>query len=155
MRCGAIHHVDQSGSQKRLRIVSSLLQFGADTDDRARGSVHQAADGGSLGVVRRFREGPEAAAGVFSGPTLLPRNIHPGSRLRSSAGRSNAAPFVGTAIGFALARGPLDIGLVLGALGLGMAAPFLAIAAAPGVVAYPRDQAGGWSGCDPSWAWRC
>jgi suppressor for copper-sensitivity B len=48
---------------------------------------------------------------------------------------SCSAPFVGTAVGFALARGPLDIALVLGALGLGMAAPFIAIATAPGLVA--------------------
>ncbi|MBN9564288.1 MAG: thioredoxin family protein [Alphaproteobacteria bacterium] len=52
---------------------------------------------------------------------------------------SCSAPFVGTAIGFALARGPFDIALVFGALGLGMAAPFLAVAAAPGLVAWlPR-----------------
>jgi suppressor for copper-sensitivity B len=52
---------------------------------------------------------------------------------------SCSAPFVGTAIGFALARGPTDIALVFGALGLGMAAPFLAAAAFPGFIAYlPR-----------------
>jgi suppressor for copper-sensitivity B len=52
---------------------------------------------------------------------------------------SCSAPFVGTAIGFALARAPVDIALVFGALGLGMAAPFLAVAALPGLVAYlPR-----------------
>jgi suppressor for copper-sensitivity B len=52
---------------------------------------------------------------------------------------SCSAPFVGTAIGFALARGPLDIVLIFAALGLGMAAPFLAVAACPGVVAWlPR-----------------
>jgi suppressor for copper-sensitivity B len=52
---------------------------------------------------------------------------------------SCSAPFVGTAIGFALARGPTDIALVFGALGFGMAAPFLAIAALPGLVVYlPR-----------------
>lgn len=52
---------------------------------------------------------------------------------------SCSAPFVGTAIGFALARGPMDIALVFVALGFGMAAPFLAIAAFPGLVAYlPR-----------------
>jgi suppressor for copper-sensitivity B len=52
---------------------------------------------------------------------------------------SCSAPFVGTAIGFALARGPIDIALVFVAVGLGMAAPFLAIAAFPGLVAYlPR-----------------
>lgn len=52
---------------------------------------------------------------------------------------SCSAPFVGTAIGFALARAPVDIAVVFGALGLGMAAPFLAVAALPNVVAYlPR-----------------
>lgn len=52
---------------------------------------------------------------------------------------SCSAPFVGTALGFALARGPLDIALVFAALGLGMAAPYLAVAAAPGLVAWlPR-----------------
>lgn len=52
---------------------------------------------------------------------------------------SCSAPFVGTAVGFALARGPLDVALVFGALGLGMAAPFLAVAAAPALVMWlPR-----------------
>lgn len=52
---------------------------------------------------------------------------------------SCSAPFVGTALGFALARGPRDIVLVFGALGLGMAAPFLLVAAMPGLVAWlPR-----------------
>ena len=52
---------------------------------------------------------------------------------------SCSAPFVGTALGFALARGPLDIGLVFGALGVGMAAPFLAVAAVPSLIAWlPR-----------------
>lgn len=52
---------------------------------------------------------------------------------------SCSAPFVGTAVGFALARGPTDIALVFGALGLGMAAPFLAVAAFPGFIIYlPR-----------------
>jgi suppressor for copper-sensitivity B len=56
---------------------------------------------------------------------------------------SCSAPFVGTAIGFALARGPTDIALVFGALGLGMAAPFIGVAAAPGLIAYlPRP--GSW-----------
>ncbi len=52
---------------------------------------------------------------------------------------SCSAPFVGTALGFALARGPGDIALIFGALGLGMAAPFLAVATVPGLVAWlPR-----------------
>ncbi len=45
-----------------------------------------------------------------------------------------SAPFVGTAIGFALARGPAEILAIFLALGLGLAAPYLAIAAAPGLV---------------------
>ncbi len=58
---------------------------------------------------------------------------------------SCSAPFVGTALGFALARGPLDIALVFGAMGFGMAAPFLAVAAAPVLVAWvPRP--GPWMG---------
>ncbi|MBI2235989.1 MAG: thioredoxin family protein [Magnetospirillum sp.] len=42
-----------------------------------------------------------------------------------------SAPFLGTAVGFALARGPLEIVAVFTALGVGMAAPFLAIAVWP------------------------
>lgn len=45
-----------------------------------------------------------------------------------------SAPFVGTATGFALARGPAEILAIFLALGLGLAAPYLAIAAAPGLV---------------------
>ncbi|HET9019956.1 MAG TPA: protein-disulfide reductase DsbD domain-containing protein, partial [Acetobacteraceae bacterium] len=55
---------------------------------------------------------------------------------------SCSAPFVGTAVGFALARGPADIAAVFLALGLGMGAPFLAAAAVPGLVAFlPRPGA--------------
>ena len=44
-----------------------------------------------------------------------------------------SAPFLGTAIGFALARGTPEIFIVFAALGVGMATPYLAIAAAPGL----------------------
>jgi len=44
-----------------------------------------------------------------------------------------SAPFVGTAVGFALARGPGEIAAIFAALGLGLAAPYLAVAAAPGL----------------------
>jgi suppressor for copper-sensitivity B len=47
---------------------------------------------------------------------------------------SCSAPFVGTAVGFALSGGLIDIALVFGALGLGMASPFLAIAVFPGLI---------------------
>lgn len=44
-----------------------------------------------------------------------------------------SAPFLGTAVGFALARGPGEIAAVFAALGVGMALPYLAIAAVPGL----------------------
>lgn len=50
-----------------------------------------------------------------------------------------SAPLVGTAISFALAQGPVEIAAILVAMGLGLAAPYLAIAALPGLVAFlPR-----------------
>jgi len=42
-----------------------------------------------------------------------------------------SAPFLGTAVAFALARGPADILLVFAALGLGLALPYLLVAAVP------------------------
>ncbi len=42
-----------------------------------------------------------------------------------------SAPFVGTAIGFALSRGPIEIYAIFLALGLGLAVPYLLIAAVP------------------------
>ncbi len=42
-----------------------------------------------------------------------------------------SAPFVGTAVGFALAQGPVEIYAIFAALGLGLAAPYLAVAAFP------------------------
>jgi suppressor for copper-sensitivity B len=43
-----------------------------------------------------------------------------------------SAPFLGTAVGFALARGPSEIFAVFAALGVGMAVPYLLVAAFPG-----------------------
>ena len=45
-----------------------------------------------------------------------------------------SAPFLGTAVGFALARGPSDIVAVFAVLGLGLSAPYLLIAAIPRLV---------------------
>lgn len=42
-----------------------------------------------------------------------------------------SAPFLGTAVGFALARGPLEILAIFAALGIGLALPYLLIALAP------------------------
>lgn len=47
---------------------------------------------------------------------------------------SCSAPFVGTAVGFALSRGPLEILAIFLAMGLGLAAPMLAVAAAPQLI---------------------
>ncbi len=44
-----------------------------------------------------------------------------------------SAPFLGTAVGFALARGPAEILLIFAVLGLGLALPYLAVAAFPGL----------------------
>ncbi len=53
-----------------------------------------------------------------------------------------SAPFLGTAVGFALSRGPGEILAVFAALGLGLALPYLLIAAAPGLAtALPRPGA--------------
>lgn len=53
-----------------------------------------------------------------------------------------SAPFLGTAVGFALARGAAEIFLIFAVLGLGLALPYLLVAAAPGLAAHlPRPGA--------------
>ena len=50
-----------------------------------------------------------------------------------------SAPFLGTAVGFALSHGPGQIFAVFAALGVGLALPYLVVAAAPGLAtALPR-----------------
>lgn len=50
-----------------------------------------------------------------------------------------SAPFLGTAVGFALARGAFEIFAVFAALGIGLALPYLVVAAAPGLARHlPR-----------------
>jgi suppressor for copper-sensitivity B len=50
-----------------------------------------------------------------------------------------SAPFLGTAVGFALSRGAFEIFSVFAALGVGLAIPYLAVAAAPRLAAFlPR-----------------
>lgn len=54
-----------------------------------------------------------------------------------------SAPFVGTAVGFALSQGPGQIVMIFMALGLGMASPYLVLAALPKVArVFPRP--GNW-----------
>jgi suppressor for copper-sensitivity B len=50
-----------------------------------------------------------------------------------------SAPFLGTAVGFALAGGPADILLIFACLGIGLALPYLVVAAAPSLARFlPR-----------------
>ena len=44
-----------------------------------------------------------------------------------------SAPFLGTAVGFALSRGAVEIFAIFAALGIGLAAPYLLVAALPGL----------------------
>jgi suppressor for copper-sensitivity B len=54
-----------------------------------------------------------------------------------------SAPFLGTAIGFALSRGPTEIFAVFAALGIGLATPYLLVAVMPGLALHmPRP--GSW-----------
>jgi len=53
-----------------------------------------------------------------------------------------SAPFLGTSVGFALSRGAFEIFLIFTTLGLGLALPYLLVAAAPRLVAWlPRPGA--------------
>ncbi len=53
-----------------------------------------------------------------------------------------SAPFLGTALGFALSRGPLEISVVFAALGFGLALPYLVVALFPGLAtALPKPGA--------------
>lgn len=53
-----------------------------------------------------------------------------------------SAPFLGTAVGFALSRGPVEIVAVFAALGLGLSIPYLLVAALPRLAtALPRPGA--------------
>lgn len=53
-----------------------------------------------------------------------------------------SAPFLGTAVGFALARGATEVFLIFTALGLGLALPYLLVAAVPGLaMRLPRPGA--------------
>jgi len=81
-----------------------------------------------------------AAAGMRPSNPML--DAFAAGALATLMATSCSAPFVGTAVGFALARGPAAIVLIFTLLGLGMAAPLLAVAAAPGLVRFlPRPGA--------------
>ena len=82
-------------------------------------------------------------------PILLPRIAYQAADIRAETPSADAfltgafatllatpcsAPFVGTAVGFALAQGPAEIAIVFAALGVGMASPYLVVATFPRLV---------------------
>ena len=71
---------------------------------------------------------PRFAGGLRGGPFLT-------GMFATLLATPCSAPFVGTAVGFALTRGPLEIALIFTALGLGLALPYLGVAAFPGLAA--------------------
>jgi suppressor for copper-sensitivity B len=73
----------------------------------------------------------QAAAGAGRGPGLGGSFVT--GALATLLATPCSAPFLGTAVGFALARGPLDIYAVFLALGIGLAVPYLAVALWPGL----------------------
>jgi suppressor for copper-sensitivity B len=80
----------------------------------------------------------DEAAGRAAGRRSLPGYFLTGM-LATLLATPCSAPFVGTAVSFALSRGPLDIFVIFGAMGLGLALPYLAVASFPGIaVALPR-----------------
>lgn len=89
---------------------------------------------GSLGG----RTGPQN--GPTQGPTLA--GDFASGAFATLLATPCSAPFLGTAIGFALAGTPADIFAVFAAMGLGMALPYLALAALPQIAgALPRPGA--------------
>ena len=71
---------------------------------------------------------PRFAGGLRGGPFLT-------GMFATLLATPCSAPFVGTAVGFALTRGPAEIALIFTALGLGLALPYLGVAAFPGLAA--------------------
>ncbi|HKP26327.1 MAG TPA: thioredoxin family protein, partial [Dongiaceae bacterium] len=82
---------------------------------------------GRVAVASDARAGNEHAKSFFTGV------------LATALATPCSAPFVGTAVGFALSRGTMEIMLIFLALGLGLALPYVAVAAAPQLVGFlPR-----------------
>jgi suppressor for copper-sensitivity B len=113
-----------------LAIMAAILAlFAANLfglfEIRLPGFVTDAA-AGALGPGRPHTLGQHFLTGAFA--TLLATPC--------------SAPFLGTAVGFALASGPAIIFLVFAALGIGLALPYLAVAGFPAIAAHlPRPGA--------------
>ncbi|HEX7007972.1 MAG TPA: protein-disulfide reductase DsbD domain-containing protein [Alphaproteobacteria bacterium] len=83
---------------------------------------------------------PSALADALARPGALPGAQSPGltgdfltGAFATLLATPCSAPFLGTAVGFALARGAGEIALVFAMLGLGLALPYLLVAALPGI----------------------
>ena len=82
---------------------------------------------GRVAVASEARGGNEHAKSFFTGV------------LATALATPCSAPFVGTAVGFALSRGTTEIFAIFLALALGLSLPYLAVAAAPQLVGFlPR-----------------
>ncbi len=84
-----------------------------------------------------------AAAAVSGADRAASRSPHLGAfadgMLATLLATPCSAPFLGTAIGFALARGSAEIFLIFAAMAVGFGFPYLALAVSPGLVAFlPR-----------------
>jgi len=79
-----------------------------------------------IGLPRFLSDGSSGA--TRRGPLI---EAFAGGMLSTLLATPCSAPLVGTVVGFALARTPVEIAAVLLALGLGMAIPFLTLALAP------------------------
>lgn len=91
------------------------------------GTAQQKVDGGAGATAEK-----SAAIGTYGKPFLT-------GMLATLMATPCSAPFVGTAIGFALARGAQEILIIFLTLGLGLALPYIAVAALPGTIAWlPR-----------------
>ena len=77
---------------------------------------------------RPMPQGEAQATGVLS----LARHFGSGA-FATLLATPCSAPFLGTAVSFALARGAYEIFLIFAMLGVGLAAPFLAVAVLPGL----------------------
>jgi suppressor for copper-sensitivity B len=90
------------------------------------------------GWLGSLASGAGEAAGAAADRRSLPGYFLTGM-LATLLATPCSAPFVGTAVSFALSRGPADIFVIFGAMGLGLALPYLAVATFPGIaVALPR-----------------
>jgi len=162
----AVKHGGGAPGPVRLSFLATAAGILASFLLLAGGAVALQAGGATLGWGIQFQQ-PLFLAAMALVVTLFAANLFgffeillPGGLAdtagKASAGRGLAgdfgtgafatllatpcsAPFLGTAVGFALSRGPAEILMIFTALGLGLALPYLAVAAWPRLAtALPR-----------------